>query len=568
MNKMKKKIYNSLNIISIIAIILCTSLFVLIFYKFQLDGKKESIKEYAVAMSNYMESFDYKSIEDIIDSNSSMRISLINSDGIVLFDSNKEASEMENHINRSEIQKALDTGVGHALRRSSTFEKNTYYYAILLSNNTVLRVSQEIDNVLAVFLNILPAILLIFGLIFIISSSFSSLLSSKILQPINNITDNMENLLTKSELDTLDIYDELLPFVKTLVKQSEKINLQFKDIKERAYIMEVIMSNMNEGLVLVDNHKRILSINKSGIELLEANDGILYIEKSFISLCRDIEINDAINKVLESDKSHEFIHQLHEKYIYFLISPVHIESRSFGAVILMVDYTEKHKAELIRREFSANVSHELKTPLTSINGYAEMIENGMAKGDDIKRFASIIKKEGTRLLDLIDDIIRLSKIEEEGQQKEFQTINIFSIGKDILEDLIFLANEKNIKLNIKGNSTTIKGNESMVKDLIYNLLDNAIKYTNEGGFVTLEIENQSSNVILKVKDTGIGIPYEHQDRIFERFYMVDKSRSKKTKSTGLGLSIVKHIVEYHNGTISLNSIPTKGTEIIIQFKKD
>lgn len=565
MKKMKKKIYKSLNLISIIAIILSTILLVLIFYNFHMDKSKESIKNYGITMANYLELSNSQSMEDILNDNSKIRTTLININGDIVFDSNKEAIEMENHIDRPEVQNAISNGTGDSLRHSSTFEKDTYYYAILLSNNIILRVSQEVDNMLSVFLTILPGVFLVFFFIFFISLSLSSLLSSKILKPINNITENMESLLVENELDTLDIYDELLPFIKTLVKQSQEINLQLKDITEKAHIMETIMSSMNEGLVLVDNDKYVLSINNSGVELLEGNNDLSYIKKSFITLCRNLEVNNAIDKVLESKNNHELILNLDENYIYFFISPVFSQDTPLGAVILMVDYTEKYKIDLIRKEFSANVSHELKTPLTSIIGYSEMIGNGMAVGDDITKFASIIKREGDRLLNLVDSIIRLSKIEESKATKDFDSVDIFAIGQNILENLELLAKEKNITFNIKGNSTIANVNKSMIEELIYNLLDNSIKYTNEGGFVTLEIGKELTYTTIKVKDTGIGIPPEDQSRIFERFYMVDKSRSKKTQSTGLGLSIVKHIVEYHDGIINLNSIPNKGTEITIKF---
>lgn len=565
MKKMKRKIYLSLSLISTIAILLSTILLVLIFYNFHMNKSKESIRDYGITMANYLELSNPQDIGDILNHDSNIRTTLIHHKGDILFDSNKESSEMENHINRPEVQRALKTGKGESLRHSSTFEKDTYYYAILLSNNNILRVSEEIDSILSVFLTILPGIFLVFFFIFFMSLSLSSFLSSKILKPIDNITKNMENLLIKNELDTLDIYDELLPLVKTLVKQSEKINLQLKDIKEKADIMDTIMSSMNEGLVLIDNDKYILSINDSSIKLLEGNKNLSYIDKSFISLCRNLEINDAIDQVLQSKKNHELILQLNNKYIYFFISPVFTNNSPLGTVILMVDYTEKYKIDLIRKEFSANVSHELKTPLTSIIGYSEMIQNGMVQGKDITKFASIIKKEGDRLLNLVDSIIRLSKIEENKSIKDFDSVDIYILGQNILENLKLLAHEKNIELNIKGNKTIANVNQSMMEELIYNLLDNAIKYTNEGGSVTLEISKDSPYTTIKVKDTGIGIPTEHQDRIFERFYMVDKSRSKKTQSTGLGLSIVKHIVEYHNGTIELKSTPNKGTEILVKF---
>ncbi|MBC8590394.1 sensor histidine kinase [Wansuia hejianensis] len=566
MKSMKRKVYRSLTIISIISIILVTSFLVLIFYNFHMERTKSFIKDYAHTVGNYLETSNLLLSENMIYNNTTIRATLIDSSGNILFDTYKDPVEMENHINRPEVQKALENGSGDSIRHSTTLEKDTYYYAILLSNNNILRLAQETDSMLSVFLKILPGVLLVLFLILFISAFISSFLGSKILTPINDIGENMENLLIKNELDTLDIYDELLPFIKTLVKQSEKINLQLKDIKERAHIMETIMSNMNEGLILVDNNKYILSINQSAMNLLNSSKDISYISKSFITLCRNIEINETIDTVFNDHKSHDLILQLNNKYIFFSISPVLSNDETLGAIILMVDYTEKYKAELIRREFSANVSHELKTPLTSINGYAEMIENDVAKEQDIKKFASIIKKEGNRLLDLIDSIIRLSKIEDESIKKELDLVDIYSVGKEILDNFHLMAKSKDIKLEFIGSKTVLRANKSMMEELIYNLLDNAIKYTNKGGLVTLKIFKDSPYTLIKVVDTGIGIPIEDQDRIFERFYMVDKSRGKQTNSTGLGLSIVKHIVEYHKGTIDLSSTPNKGTEITIKIQ--
>lgn len=566
MKSMKRKVYRSLTIISIISIVLVTSFLVLIFYNFHMERTKSFIKDYAHTVGNYLETSNLLLSENMIYNNTTIRATLIDSSGNILFDTYKDPVEMENHINRPEVQKALENGSGDSIRHSTTLEKDTYYYAILLSNNNILRLAQETDSMLSVFLKILPGVLLVLFLILFISAFISSFLGSKILTPINDIGENMENLLIKNELDTLDIYDELLPFIKTLVKQSEKINLQLKDIKERAHIMETIMSNMNEGLILVDNNKYILSINQSAMNLLNSSKDISYISKSFITLCRNIEINETIDTVFNDHKSHNLILQLNNKYIFFSISPVLSNDETLGAIILMVDYTEKYKAELIRREFSANVSHELKTPLTSINGYAEMIENDVAKEQDIKKFASIIKKEGNRLLDLIDSIIRLSKIEDESIKKELDLVDIYSVGKEILDNFHLMAKSKDIKLEFIGSKTVLRANKSMMEELIYNLLDNAIKYTNKGGLVTLKIFKDSPYTLIKVVDTGIGIPIEDQDRIFERFYMVDKSRGKQTNSTGLGLSIVKHIVEYHKGTIDLSSTPNKGTEITIKIQ--
>ncbi len=563
---MKKRISLNLLLVTTISVFLTTSLLVNIFYKFYMNKEKENIRNYADIAANYLTLSNFNSIEEILGNhNTDIRATLINQEGDVVFDTSRDDVDMDNHSNRPEFIQATKNGTGESIRYSTTLDSNTYYYAVLLSNGNILRIARETDNILSVFLSILPGIFIIMSLVLFISIYASSLLSSKILKPINNITDNMESLITKNQLDTIEIYDELLPFVKTLVRQSEKINSQLRDITQKADIMDTIMSNMNEGLILVDNNRDILSINKSGLDLLQGNGQVDYISKSFINICRNIEINRAIDEVLKNKSSSELILNLNSNYIYVFISPVFTNNEILGAIILLIDYTEKHKVEQMRKEFSSNVSHELKTPLTSINGYAEIIEGGMAKDEDVKNFASIIRREGTRLLNLIDSIIRLSKIEENEPKKDFQTIDIYSIGQNIIDNLSLLARDKKIHLSIVGEETIIQGNRFMLEELIYNLLDNAIKYTHANGSVKLEISSRNSHGIIKVTDTGVGIPIEHQDRIFERFYIIDKSRNKKTQSTGLGLSIVKHIVEYHNGNINLFSEPGKGTEVLIEI---
>jgi two-component system phosphate regulon sensor histidine kinase PhoR len=375
----------------------------------------------------------------------------------------------------------------------------------------------------------------------------------------------MERLVENRELNEFDIYDEIMPFVKKVEKQDEQIRYNIKNLEEKAALMDVITSSMEEGLILIDKDKRILSANDSGIKLFEGDNKISYYGNDFITLSRSMKLYKTLEKSIATNSREELVLNQGEKYLNIYINPVLSNTSLVGLVILVVDFTKKHKLDLMRREFSANVSHELKTPLTSINGYAEMIESGMAKDIDIKDFASTIRTEGARLLNLIDSIIKLSKIEEEELNKDFNIIDIYDIGKSTINNLSFIAEEKNIDLNIKGKSIFINGNISMIEELIYNLLDNAVKYTPPGGSVELTITSKDGWAIIKVVDTGIGISLSQQNRIFERFYTVDKSRTKKNQSTGLGLSIVKHIVEHHSGLIELKSEIDTGTEIIVKI---
>ena len=563
---MKRKIFLNISLVASIAVISASILLVLIFYNFHLSREKSSLKDYAHMMANSLEILESKNIDKLISTeNPNLRTTIVNENGEVVFDSAVNPNTMENHLNRIEIKTALKDGSGESIRYSTTLDKDTYYYAILLSNNWVLRVSRQTDNILSVFMKILPSIFFIVPLILILSFLISSLLTKNILKPVENTTSNMEKIITGEKFDEVEIYDELIPFIRTVSKQSEEIKLNIKTLKEKADIMDTITSNMKEGLILVDENKNILSANISGINLFNGNEDNSYYGNNFIQLCRNIEINEALENVINHKKEIDLIIESNEKYLNVFLNPVISNNSILGAVILVVDSTERHKTDLIRREFSANVSHELMTPLTSINGYAEMIESGMAKGEDIVKFASIIRKEGARLLDLIDSIIRLSKLEETEKNKDLLPIDIYNIASTIRESLITGAKDKNIDLQVHGQKTIINGNKIMIEELLFNLIENSIKYTNPGGKVEVTIGKDENHSYIKVSDTGIGIPKESQDRIFERFYIVDKSRSKKTQSTGLGLSIVKHIVEYHDGSIELISQEDKGTTVTVIF---
>lgn len=560
---MKKRIYRNFIALSSLSILLVATFLIIIFYNFHIDNKKDSIKDYTETVASFVEDFGSSSLENIIKEPSDIRFTLIDKEGKVLVDTYENPTDMKNHLSRPEIQRALKSGRGEELRHSDTIRKDTYYYSILLSDGSFLRGAEQINNIFSVFLTTLPTILIILLLVLIVSLYLSSVLSAQIIRPINYVGENIENLLIKNELDTLNIYDELLPVVKALIFQSEKIKYQLEDIAQKNDITKTIISKMKEGLVFVDNKREIISINKSAVEILEGNKSFDYRSKSFITICRNSVLNLELEKVLEESNDFEKIVEFDGKYIYFFINRVFSEETPLGAIILMLDYTEKHKSDLIRKEFSANVSHELKTPLTSINGYAEMIETGIAKGEDIKRFASIIRNEGSRLLELINSIIKLSKIEDESYNSHFEDTDLYGVSVDVIEELNFIASEKGIDLKLLGSKTIINANKILIKELIYNLVDNAIKYTSSGGTITIEISNNYNSTIIKVKDTGIGIDEEDQKRIFERFFMVDKSRTKNKDSTGIGLSIVKHIIEYHNFKISLISEIDKGSEFII-----
>lgn len=563
---MKQKIHINVSILSTSITLLVAFFMMITFYEFNTKNQMDSLRTTGNLISDVIVSSNTNELDKIaVNKDANLRITLIDLDGAVLFDNSANISDIENHIDRPEVQQALDMGYGESIRFSSTLGYDTYYYAVNLENNLILRVSHQAENIFTAFSDIIPVILLILILIFIITYYTSSLLAKHILKPIHIITKNLGGDLDEAVLDQLSIYDELIPFIKTFENQNKTIQDRNIDLEEKASLLDVITSSMGEGIILLDINKRIVTINNSGIQLFNGSEKMHYSGLGFIRLCRDYELNQSLNLSIDEKSNNEIMIHHHHKYLNIYINPVLRGSNLTGLLLLVVDSTEKHKLDLMRREFSANVSHELKTPLTSINGYAEMIKNGMVKGEDITKFASIIRKEGGRLLNLIDDIIKLSKIEDDSNEKKLEPTNVYLVGKEAISSLKVLARDKDIELELKGESAFIMGHKGMLQDLIYNLLENSIKYSNPGDSVQLSITNNKPHAVIKVTDTGIGIPKEHQDRIFERFYIVDKGRSRRAQSTGLGLSIVKHIVEYHNGKIHLESEVGKGTEITIQF---
>lgn len=562
---MKKKINSSILLISIISMLLSTIIISSIFYLNHLNTEKEYIKEYALTL--------YESIGDSNDkiysfNNTNYRLTIIQDDGSIFFDSFGDIEE--NHKNRKEFIKATDSGFGEDTRVSQTLNKNLYYYSILMENGSVFRVSSHIDSFFNILVSIMPSIVITGTLIIFLSFIISNILGKNILKPIDKLTTNMELLTQNSNFDTVDIYDELIPLVSKIGQQSYEINKQIDNIKSQKNLLDTIIYNMSDGIILIDKNKKIITMNQSSISLLKNNTDNKneFINKYFIEFNRNQELNKNISSAMSNKHNIKYFQNILNKHLYISINPILKNDKVYALTILIMDYTNKYNLEQNRREFAANVSHELKTPLTSINGYAELISSNIAKGDDIQKFARIIKSEGDRLLEMIDSIIKISKLESNNTFKDFKNIDLLSITKDITNSMEILSQNKNITIEIKGQATFIKGNLTMIQDCIYNLIDNAIKYNIPNGFIYININTKDDIPSISIKDTGIGIPYDRQERIFERFYIVDDSRNKKTQSTGLGLSIVKHILDYHNANIKLNSVPNKGTEFILYFPED
>ena len=477
------------------------------------------------------------------------RVTWIDKDGTVLFDTQADQSAMENHADREEIREAMETGTGSALRNSSTMTEQTYYEAMRLYDGTVLRVSANQASAWALMIDLLWPIVLIAVLAIGLSLVLARRMARKIVGPLNVL--DLERPLAN------DTYEELSPLLRRINRQHLQIEAQMRKLRRKADEFSQITSHMQEGLVVLDKETNIRSINSAAVKIFGAEENS--VGSSFFRLGGSNALRPALNDAL--DRGHGTATLAENGRVYrFDMSRIRSDGRLLGAVILAVDVTEAQNAEQLRREFSANVSHELKTPLQSIIGSAELLESGMVRPEDAPRFVGHIRREAARLVDLIEDIIRLSQLDE-GIAPTMEDVDLLALAQEVKTILEPCAAEKDVRIEVSGQGFPLTGVCRMLQEVIYNLCDNAVKYNVPGGLVRVHVEGRK----LTVSDTGIGIPQEHQDRIFERFYRVDKSHSKASGGTGLGLSIVKHAVAYHNAKITLDSAPGKGTTITIQF---
>jgi hypothetical protein len=484
------------------------------------------------------------------------RITWIGSDGTVIYDSKSDNSEMENHLEREEIKEALKNGYGESSRYSSTLMERSLYSAQLLPDGTVLRLSIAQNTVLMLLIGMAQPICVIFFIAFILSIILASRLSKSIVKPLNevNLDDPMSN----------EKYDELAPLLKRIQKQQNQIKSQNLELHRKQMEFETVTSEMNEGIILLNKDCDILSINNAAKRLFVSDDG--YIGHNFLTFNHSYKIQKLISDASEGIDSEQKIHFKNGEY-QLNANPVVSSGDVMGIVLLAFDITEKEKTEMMRREFTANVSHELKTPLHTISGYAELMKNSMVKSEDIPKFSEQIYTEAQRMINLVEDIIRLSHLDEGSEDMKKEETDVFRIAKDVIQNLSDAAKTAEVIIDIIGESTMLYAIPQLIHGIIYNLCDNAIKYNQKGGSVLIEIKNTEKSVILSVCDTGIGILPEHQERIFERFYRVEKSRSKAVGGTGLGLSIVKHAASLHNAQLSVQSIIDAGTTITVTFPK-
>lgn len=484
------------------------------------------------------------------------RVTWISPEGVVLFDSQSDAENMENHLERKEVKEALENGYGESSRYSVTLMERLLYSAKKLSDGTVIRLSGTQNSIWMLILGMEQPIILMFVIAAGISLFLAFRLSRKIVNPLNEL--NLDEPLSNKE------YVELRPLLKRISLQQQQLKSQAAELRHKQEEFETATDNMNEGLILLNENGIILSINRTASKLLRISK--FCIGKDILMLNNALALQELLSKAKNGERS-ETTMKLNGLEYQLNASPVITDDEVSGIALLIFDVTEKEKAEQMRREFTANVSHELKTPLHSISGYAELLKNDMVKPEDISKFSGQIYAEAQRMIYLVDDIIKLSHLDEDTGDLKREDVDLYEIARETVRAFEPKAKAAKITFTMNGVSAPVRGVPQLLNSIVFNLCDNALKYNRENGSVSVDVQNTDSSVVLSVSDTGIGIPARHQERIFERFYRVDKSHSKEVGGTGLGLSIVKHAAKLHNASIELHSVVDGGTTVRIVFPK-
>ena len=552
--RLSKKIFRSILLVSSVILFAGVMLIMCVLYghfstqkQIELQSELTYIK---VAVEH--EGIDYlKSLSD-----KTKRLTYIKADGTVVFDNTTDVATMGNHLERKEVKSALESGVGESKRYSETLLEQHYYYALKLDNGDILRISATENSVLMMIVGMLQPFAFVIIVMIILSAVFASRSAKKIVAPINEI--NIENPLEN------DTYEEISPLLNKISKQNKTIARQLKNAKRKQEEFELITENMSEGILVLDKYANLLSVNSAAMGLLSSSRDKK--AKSVVEINRSVDFLDTVEAAVSGIYSERKL-KSKGRILNLIASPVVFDEKPAGVVMIVMDVTEKAQREELRREFTANVSHELKTPLTSISGFAELLKSGTVDKKNVVDFSTSIYDEAGRLIRLVNDIIKISKLDENSVPFDDSPVDIAEIVKLTAERIQPIANKNDITIDYDDTKACVKGNYSIVEEMIFNLVDNAVKYNKKGGKVKISVENQEKSVKISVSDTGIGIEKADFDKIFERFYRVDKSHSKEIGGTGLGLSIVKHGAVYHNAQVDVQSEIGKGTTISITFNK-
>ena len=551
---MKNKIFRALVALAAMAVLVASGLITFLVSQDYFNETKKELAQEARYISMGLESGGNDFLNKIAAENgSNVRITLIDKDGIVLFDNQAEAKTLENHAMRQEIMEAVAVGAGEAERFSDTLDKTTYYYAVRLEDGKILRLARTIDSIYKSVLQMLP----IMGGIVIVVAFLASIVARRV---TFNLIKPLDQVNLDEPLDN-ETYDELAPFLTRIAKQKRQLSKNLKKLRGKQEELTIITNNMNEGLVLLNGQQNVLFINESAAKIFGFSAKEV-IGRNILTVDRAQEVQDLLQKVASNGNGEE----LYEKEgHYYQLSGSSVNGS--GSVILIYDVTEKMTAEKLRREFSANVSHELKTPLQSILGYAEIMKNGLVKDEDKQRFLERIHAEAGNMIELIQNIMELSRLDENKTLDEFEDVDLLKLAQSVTLRLKHKAQTKGVTLNVSGSSACVCGVQSILSEVLYNLVDNSIKYNKDNGKVDVKVLDGSEEVTVSVSDTGIGIGAADRERVFERFYRADKSHSKEIGGTGLGLSIVKHGVLFHKGRVELKSEPGVGTTITFVLPK-
>lgn len=549
---MHKKIFRSSMLVTLLVLLSSIVLIMGVLYEYFESQLIREMQKEAVYISTAIENEGVDYLNSIHDENE--RITLISSDGTVIADTMADAESLENHIDRDEVKEAIQNGSGTSSRYSDTLTEKIVYYAVKMENGNILRISTRHYTVVIILLGLAQPIVIVVLIALLLSLWLCHRVSVKLIEPINTLDlEHPENNET---------YDELTPLLKKIANQRQTIDKQLKDAIQMQEEFKLITENMNEGFLVIDKEMRILTYNSSAMKFLDISE----IEcESILSVNRTKEFRKMLECVLSGER-YESETESDERCCRFIANPVFAEGQTIGAVIVILDVTESVNREKLRREFTSNVSHELKTPLTSISGFAEIMESGDTPNEMVIDFSKSIYDEAQRLISLVSDIMKISELDEKAVVYEKETVDLYALSLKIAERLRAEAGKKNIKINVIGDAAEVIGVRKILDEMIYNLCDNAVKYNKDNGIVDIIVNSADSKVKLIVRDTGIGIPTAQQSRVFERFYRVDKARSKAIGGTGLGLAIVKHGAMYHNAEIELESKENVGTSVSIIFE--
>lgn len=550
---MTKRIFRSIVTVSALVLASCLIFIMGVLYEYfsgQFQKELQEEVQYISAGMKLSGTNYLKQLKDI-----EKRITLINEDGTVLFDTSADASEMENHRNREEIKQAIQNGEGKSYRYSNTLNQKTFYYAVLLEQGDILRVSGTQYTVIQLLYGLIQPLCIVILIVVVLSSVFANQAAKKIVKPINAL-----DLEHPSEA----IYDEIAPLLMKIRRQKRLIKAQLLEAQQKQQEFSMITENMDEGFVVINSKTEILSYNTSALRIL-GSDGEK-ISKSIFELNRSAPFRKAVDEVL-TGMHQETLLDIKGSTYQLIANPVVNAEQVTGAVLILLNVTERTQLEHMRREFTANVSHELKTPLTSISGFAEIIRDGMVKPDDIPVFAGKIFSESQRLVALVEDIIKLSQLDENSVPYQKETLDLIDISGQVVAQLQQPAKDAQVSLSVEGEHAEIIAVRPILEEVVFNLCDNAIKYNRKGGSVVISVSVQSNFIVLSVADTGVGIGFADQERVFERFYRVDKSHSKEIGGTGLGLSIVKHGAAYLGAELALKSVLNQGTTITLTWKQ-